>query len=248
MQLPNHIEQKILARFDELIAIGASLEHNTTTVPGRRFSSWANPDQFRKEPDKHFVEWSGFVQWRSNCVSLLAQILPAEHVQNKAIDSFGKLNNSLRQLKWGIATLKAIKDDFEKGFLGNLLLQVESALSSDYMGQAEQLLKEGKSGNHDHVPAAVLSGAVLEKALRTLCGLQKPRVETIIHNGKAKTLNPLVDDLKKAGAFKETKAKQLRAWAEIRNHAAHGNFDQFTRKDVEQMILGIKSFLSEHMK
>ena len=67
-------------------------------------------------------------------------------------------------------------------------------------------------------------------------------------DGDKKTLNPLIDDLKKGGLLNEAKAKQLRAWAAIRNHAAHGEFDQFSRKDVEQMIQSIKSFLADYVK
>jgi hypothetical protein len=44
------------------------------------------------------------------------------------------------------------------------------------------------------------------------------------------------------------KAKQLRAWADVRNKAAHGEFDQFKKSDVEQMIEGINSFLADHLK
>ena len=65
--------------------------------------------------------------------------------------------------------LEAFRDDFEQGFLDDILLKVEAEVAADYMGQAESLLKEGQPGKFDHVPAAVLAGAVLEKALKTLC-------------------------------------------------------------------------------
>ena len=116
------------------------------------------------------------------------------------------------------------------------------------MGQAEQLLEEGQSGKFDHVPAAVLSGAVLEKALKTLCDLQQPAIPVLKSDGEPKKMNLLIDDLKKAGLFNEAKAKQLRAWTAIRNHAAHGEFDQFNRKDVEQMIAGVNNFLADYLK
>jgi len=151
-------------------------------------------------------------------------------------------------LEWGISTLRAVKDNFEGGFIADLLVQVETEIAADYMGQAEGLLREGQSGKYDHVPAAVLAGAVLEKALRTLCNQQNTPIPTIKPDGAVKTLNPLIDDLKKAGIFNETKAKQLRAWAAIRNHAAHGEFDQFTRDDVELMLSGIKNFLADYLK
>jgi len=34
----------------------------------------------------------------------------------------------------------------------------------------------------------------------------------------------------------------------IRNPAAHGEFDQFTRGDVEAMIPGINTFLADYLK
>ena len=180
-------------------------------------------------------------------MTLLSQIIPPDSVHKQALDWFASLEKKKDKLEWGLSFLEAIKNDFEHGFLDKLGAMVESEIAADYMGQAEQLLAEGQSGQHDHVPAAVLAGAVLEKALRTLCGRQVPPVPISKQNGDPKTLNPLIDDLKKAGAFNESKAKQLRAWADTRNHAAHGEFDQFKRSDVEQMVAGINTFLADYL-
>ena len=65
--------------------------------------------------------------------------------------------------------------------------------------------------------------------------------------GEPKTLNPLIDDLKKANVFNELKAKQLRAWADVRNAAAHGEFAKFNRQDVEQMLVGVQNFLADYL-
>ncbi len=53
-----------------------------------------------------------------------------------------------------------LKEAFSIIFFG----QFEAEIAADYMGQAEELLNEGSSGKYDHVPAAVLAGAVLEKS------------------------------------------------------------------------------------
>ncbi len=248
MPLPPILQEKYLDRFDELICAGETIEKNIKTIAGRHSESFVQPGRVRKEPDKHVVDWSDFSRWRTNSVSLLSQIVPLEHPHQKVIEKFDKIKNSVDHLQWGIATLKGLREDFEKGFLGNLLLQIETEIACDYMGQAEGLLHEGQTGKFDHVPAAVLSGAVLEKALRTLCDKQGPPISTTKPNGEPKSLNPLIDDLKKAGVFNEAKAKQLRAWAGIRNHAAHGEFDQFDRKDVEQLVKGIENFLEDYLK
>lgn len=145
-----------------------------------------------------------------------------------------------------VGTLKGLADDYCHGFLDALLKRAEAEVAADYLGQAERLLGEGQPGQHDHVPAAVLMGAILEKALRTLCLRQKPPVTPATPTGP-KTLGSLIDDLKKAGAFNELKAKQLRAWADIRNAAAHGEFTKFQRSDVEAMQRGIGAFLAENL-
>jgi hypothetical protein len=61
------------------------------------------------------------------------------------------------------------------------------------------------------------------------------------------TLDPLIIELRKADAIKQTEAAQLSSWAHIRNKAAHGEFSEFTRPQVEQMIAGVKDFLSRHL-
>ncbi len=66
-------------------------------------------------------------------------------------------------------------------------------------------------------------------------------------NGQYKMMNALIDDLKKAGLYNELKAKRLRAWADIRNAAAHGEFDEFDRKDTEEMLKGVQNFLADYM-
>lgn len=248
MPLPPVLQKKYLDRFDELIRTGETIEKNMKTIPGRRIGNFVQPERVRQEPDKHVVDWSEFSKWTTNCVSLLSQIVPLKHPHQKLIENFNKIKNSADHLRWGIATLKGLREDLERDFLSDLIVEVEGGIASDYMGQAERLLHEGQTGKFDHVPAAVLSGAVLEKALRTLCNRRQPSISVLRSNGEPKTMSSLIDDLKKAGLFNEAKAKQLRAWAAIRNHAAHGEFDQFNRKDVEQLIAGVNNFLVDYLK
>lgn len=192
------------------------------------------------------MDWERVVKWKTNCASLLDQVIPAKSIHRDAITTLLGIYEP-NHLAWAVNTLRGLEDDFKNGFLGNFHLFIESAIATDYMGQAESLLTEGQSGKFDHVPAAVLAGAVLEKALRTLCEKQNPRIPVLNPKGEPKTLNPLIDDLKKAGIFNEAKAKQLRGWAAIRNHAAHGEFDQFTRSDVEQLLQGVNNFLADFL-
>ncbi len=164
----------------------------------------------------------------------------------------GKFDSDVKSLPENIdgitklqGILKALQHDYKTGLL-NLGTKIEANIALDYMSLAEQLLGEGKAEQHDYVPAAVLAGAVLEDALRRLCERQNPPISTKT-NGKYKMLKTLIDDLKQSSLFDGPKAKQLEAWASIRNVAAHGQFDKFKRSDVEQMIIGIKDFLADYI-
>jgi hypothetical protein len=183
--------------------------------------------------------------WRTSCASLLDQILPAESAHRQDVEGFRNIHICPGHFDWAIGTLKGLRADYENGFLGDLIGQIEREIAADYMGQAERLLSEGQPGRFDHVPAAVLAGAVLEKALRDLCRRQDPSIPTVKDNGEEKGMNRMIDDLKKADVYTKLKAEQLRSWASIRNSAAHGQFNQFSRTDVEQMVKGIKDFVDE---
>jgi len=201
--------------------------------------------------------WSGIsrhiVGWSIKCSTLLEQIIPSDNSHRIVIDTFRDLLNFKQpeDILRAVEKLKAIKFSFENGLFGDLSAYIEAEIASDYMGQAEQLLQDGQKGQYDHVPAAVLAGAVLERTLRTLCDKQTPPIPTFHPDtqGKPKPLmsDRLIAELKKAGVFKEPKAKQLQAWATIRNSAAHGKFEEFTSKDVDSMLRGVKEFIADFL-
>ena len=248
MSLPTKISQKYLARFATLISEGEAIQLAVLIIPGEYYQDIYGK-RHQNQPT-HKMDWEPLVRWKTNSISLLDQVIPPNSVHVSSMDSFKQISTP-SQLAWGVSTLRGLADDLEHGFLSDVTQQIESAIASDYMGQAEGLLNEGQQGKFDHVPAAVLAGAVLagavlEKTLRSICEQHLPPIPTTNAKGEHKTLNPLIDDLKKAGVFNESKSKQLRAWAAIRNHAAHGEFDEFDRHDVEQMLQGIGHFLADY--
>ncbi|MEG3898804.1 MULTISPECIES: DUF4145 domain-containing protein [unclassified Microcoleus] len=246
MTLPPKVFNKYLDRFDELIQEGERIYKVIKYVSNGFFR---DPVQVpRPLTQQELEEPQKLEAWNLNYLTLLDQIIPPRSVNRKLLDEKGIVPREAHdKLNTRISRLKGLKDDFQKGYLGDLGLEIEAAIVADYMGQAEQLLAEGQSGKYDHVPAAVLAGAVLEKSLRTLCDKQSPSISTVNDKGKPLTLTPLIEALKKNKVFNEVTAKQLRGWADIRNSAAHGHFDNFNRSDVDLMIQGINHFLATHM-
>ena len=140
-----------------------------------------------------------------------------------------------------VARLKGIRNDFESGFLDDAGLLIRSEVAADYLSQADQLLRDGL-----HVPAAVLSGSVLEDALRKLC--DKNKIPTDQPNGKRKTLDPLNTDLAKTNVYSATKAAEVRAWIAMRNQAVHGDGAKNDPDAVKRMHDGILAFISEYLR
>jgi len=85
----------------------------------------------------------------------------------------------------------------------------------------------------------VVVGCVLEDALRKLCAKAKL-------SPPSRKMDAMNATLAKAGIYNKLKAKDITAWAGLRNEAAHGNWDQFTDEDVKRMLDGVRQFVTEH--
>lgn len=239
MALTSEIEQRLLNRFDELLTEANELipmmeTNERETAARRRYStgSYGYISEYQALVEKYQV--------------LVRTLVRNQDQLEELINDVNRKNNHPSCVRSIIGNLTGLKDNYEKGFLDDLQELVVADISADYMGQAEALLGEGIPGQNDHVPAAVLCGAVLEDALRRLCYRQTPTIPTE-SKGKPKTLDPLITDLQKASVYKKTKAAQLRSWAQIRNSAAHGKFSEFDRNDVESMLKGVKNFLADYL-
>lgn len=105
---------------------------------------------------------------------------------------------------------------------------------------AEHLLDNG----YQH-PAAVLLGAALEDALRSLS--QSRHLSTNGANGKPLAMDALNATLAKAGTYGPLVQKQITSWANLRNDAAHGHFSKYDADQVRQMLLFVQKFCSYHL-
>lgn len=249
MNMPPNLKAKYLARFEELIEEGLNVVASIkkTTHGGHRVEAPLGGYTQTRKVVRTSLDFDSAMEFQNKAKTLFANVLPLSHPNRKRLETVGEFRSDEMGVRSCVALLKATKNDFEHDFLEALSTKIEAEISSDYLGQAERLLRDGRSGQHEHIPAAVLAGAVLERGLRTLCDSQTPPISTVKPNGEPMTMNPLIDELKKAGIFNELRAKELRSWADTRNAAAHGEFQKFNREQVERMLDGISSFLAESL-
>ncbi len=235
MPATSEINDKIKVQFDQLESEARRLLEILNYYGGRYYGI--------DEKKHNYI--SEFQRLKTNFLNLLQflSVKPNSYtVQIKEVQSLS--GNSLNKLH-GI--ISGFQNDYNQGLLRSITETIETNVVADFLTQAERLLKNDKRGIHTYGPAAVLAGAVLEDGLRRICDRQSPPISTNKRGGHPKAMSILIDDLKKSNVFNELKAKQLRAWADIRNAAAHGRFNEFERTDVAHLIPGVESFLADYL-
>jgi hypothetical protein len=151
------------------------------------------------------------------------------------------LHSTTYQLLFEIlGILEAIKYELENGFIDDIQKLLQADIFADFLEMGEHLLKEGYKD-----PAAVIIGSVLEDALRKLAAVND--IATTNEKGKILTIEPINVELAKKEVYNQLVKKQITSWADLRNNAAHGHYDQYDSKQVEQMLQFVQTFASDYL-
>ena len=133
-----------------------------------------------------------------------------------------------------VGVLRALRREYDEGYLTTVKGLVRAEVFADFLGMAEHLLEQGYKD-----PAAVLVGGVLEEHLRSLCADRSIPTETSGRPKKAAAMNA---DLFRVSAYNKLDQKNVTAWLDLRNKAAHGSYDQYTQEQVRMMLSGVTEF------
>jgi hypothetical protein len=91
----------------------------------------------------------------------------------------------------------------------------------------------------------VIAGSSLEAHLRKLC--EKNEIDTEQNTSKgitSKKADQINTELTKAGAYTKLDQKNVVAWLDLRNKAAHGNYGEYTKDQVAMLIISIRDFIT----
>ena len=139
-----------------------------------------------------------------------------------------------------LGVIEAIKYEIENGLLDDINNLIQADIFADFLEMGEYLLKEGYKD-----ASAVIIGSVLEDTLRKLA--EKNEIPTINEKGKKLTIEPINVELAKKDIYNQLIRKQITSWADLRNNAAHGHFDQYDSKQVEYMLIFVQNFTSDYL-
>ena len=53
-------------------------------------------------------------------------------------------------------------------------------------------------------------------------------------------------NLEKAGVYTKAYQKSVTAWLDIRNKAAHGRNDEYTKEEAKILIDSVRNFINQH--
>jgi hypothetical protein len=135
-----------------------------------------------------------------------------------------------------IGAVTALKSEIENGYLNSFSFLIQSEMFSDYLEMARHLVNEGYKD-----AAAVISGSSLEVHLRNLC--EAHGIETSDSNGRPKKADTLNADLAREGIYEKGDQKNVTAWLDLRNLAAHGHYGSYGPDRVSLLIDNVANFI-----
>lgn len=182
---------------------------------------------------------AGEIEAITLCVSTIERLAPAKssYRAQAALAIAGKGYSTRYWLSHAIGTVRGLRSDIDAGYLTTVEEEAHAEVFADLLEMADHLLRSKL-----FLPAAVVSGAALEAHLRTMAA--KAGIATS-YGGKPKRAARLNDDLKAKGVYANADHKQVIAWQDIRNDAAHGSSSP-AKSQIQNMTQGIRDFIARH--
>jgi len=188
--------------------------------------------------DKEFHEFelldkTLYLPWKVQVLDIFNKLLSQDSTYYEEFIELDKM--MYNDVYWnGFQNIKSIfiafKSDYEKGYLSSIETLIQAEVFGTQLEQSQELLDSGYK-----LASAVIAGIVLETGLREIC------IREEISQGKLDKMNA---DLAKKGIYNKLRQKRITALADIRNSAAHGKEDEFTKDDVVNMIHEVEQFLA----
>lgn len=178
--------------------------------------------------------------WVSSTVNLIKHLAKSNRYFNDECDRIladESLVNGMpfRVVQKLYGVLESTYNEWKNGLLGSVEYIVAAETFDDFIDHASHYHKANKA-----TEASILASAVLEDTIKKIALKHGVDID-------GKTLEPLIDDLVKAEVFTSVKAKRVKSYAGVRNHAMHAEWDKLDIRDVGAMIGGIRELIENYL-
>ena len=234
-------KEEITKRFEALINQGrgliGTLDPEVVLIRADG-SKKVNPKSYEYWVPK--VRVPEFRSWLASASNLIHFISPSGTHLAKECDNLMTTDDLKRGVPSDVLVLmlgllRGTKDDWEHGLLGKIEYIVAGATFDDFLDRAAEYHRGNKK-----IEASVLASAVMEDTVKKIA--QKNGLAT-----EGKTLDPLIGELVKANVFTPVKGKRVKAYAGVRNHALHAEWDKFDISDIGQLIEGTRELIESYL-
>jgi hypothetical protein len=213
----------LVRRLDELIAMGRGALAN----PTKTYSSGMTE-----------VRDDGFSEFKVASLSFLDRTFgenAAYSVQFRREVTTGYSH----YVHHGLGILQAARGELAGGWIETTRGLITAEVFADFLEMGEHLLDE-----HYKDAAAVMIGGTLEEHLRQLATANGIPVEELkqirIVPRRADAINA---DLAKS-VYGKLDQKNVTAWLDLRNKAAHAKYTEYTEEQVRNMLAGVREFVT----
>jgi len=144
-------------------------------------------------------------------------------------------------MKFVRSTVRGFIRFVENGLLEGISIERKAQIDvvSDFLDQANTLLDATEV--HPAAPAVVI-GAALEEFLRNWV-----EEGSLSLQGKKPSIDSYAKTLREADKISKQDQKDITSWAGLRNHAAHGEWDEVSDKNrVRLMLEGVNLFMRKY--
>jgi hypothetical protein len=180
----------------------------------------------------------------TRAIAAIHRIGGSESAYSKDVDRLLKANPPLHMHTSSIiGVAKALLEDLKAGYIRSLVEIVHGDMFSDFLEMAGHLCESGYKD-----AAAVIAGSTLESHIRELCHKAGIPVEIAKAAGdnapkKAEAMN---SELTAAGVYSKLDQKNVTAWLDLRNKAAHGKYAEYNQEQVSILISAIRDFVTRN--
>ena len=195
---------------------------------------------------------SGLPSWeyeRFNTMALAAiqRVTGADSVYMQQASEVSKPKEArpdfFRSFKRVLSILESVREALAADYLDSASSLIHASVFADFLEMSQHLLDEGYKD-----AAAVIAGSSLEAHLRQVCG--KFGVDTTVTTSSGlspKKADRMNADLSSAKAYSILDHKNVTAWLDLRNKAAHGEYAKYVSEQVGLLISGIRDFISRNL-
>ena len=216
------MQEHVSYRIDELIRVGNGVAHSTS------------------DEDFWMKDIISAQSWMTSAANLIQQVAPSgsffrDELNRLMANDDMKRGIPVKAIKKLLGLLQSIQLEEKAGLLSRLEDQVVATAFDDFLDHAADYHRSGKVKE-----AAVLASAVLEDTIKRIGTKNAINTEGV-------SLEPLIDELSKRNIVTQVKAKRLKSYSAIRNHALHAEWEKLDLRDVGSQISGIRELLDEHL-